>query len=73
MQIADELGVEIKGEVEAKYRAGKRVGEKPRPMIVRVANNKTHNMLLKKAHMPGRKDQWKTVFIQQDLTFGCFT
>ena len=58
-KIADELGIEIQGEVEARYRAGKKVGEKPRPMIVRVENDETRNALLKKAFMLGRKQQWK--------------
>ena len=69
MQIADELEVEIQGEVEAKYRAGKKVGDKPRPMIVRVANDETRQALLRKAHMLGRKPQWKSVYVQQDLTW----
>ena len=68
-KIADELGIEVRGEVEAKYRAGKKVGDKPRPMIVRVANDEMREALLKKAHMLGRKDGWKSVYVQQDLTW----
>ena len=38
-------------------------------MIVRVADDETRQALLKKAHLLGRKDEWRHVYVQRDLTF----
>ena len=38
-------------------------------MIVRVANSDTRNALLKQAHMLGRKEEWKAVYLLPDLTW----
>ena len=69
LRIAREIGVEIKGAVEAKFRAGQRRAEKPRPIIVKVTDGETRTALLRKAHLLKRKEEWKTVYVQPDLTF----
>ena len=68
-RIAEEIGVEIKGAVEAKFRAGQRRAEKPRPIIVKVTDGETRAALLRKAHLLKRKDGWKAVYVSPDLTF----
>ena len=68
-RIAREIGVEIKGAVEAKFRAGQRRAEKPRPIIVKVTDGETRAALLRKAHLLNRKEEWKAVYVQPDLTF----
>ena len=71
-EVAENIGVEIKGEVEVKFRAGKRSEEataKPRPMIVRVTDDETRESLLKNASRLMRTDNMKRVFISPDLTW----
>lgn len=71
-EVAENIGVEIRGEVEVKFRAGKRSEEataKPRPMIVRVTDDETREMLLKNASRLMRTDNMKRVFISPDLTW----
>ena len=70
MDLAEEIGVEIKGEVEVKFRAGKkREDGKPRPMIVRVDDDETRQKLLSQARRLARKEEWRKVFVSPDLTW----
>ena len=45
---AQAVGVEAEGKLEVKFRAGKK-GEKPRPMIVKVADEEVRERLLRNA------------------------
>ena len=68
-KIAEAIGVEIAGSIDAKYRAGKRIeGAKPRPLIVMIDDDETRINLLKKAPLLARAAEWKGVFIWEDLT-----
>ena len=69
-EMVEEIGVEVKGNMEVKFRAGKKVeGGKPRPVIVRVEDDESRELLLKNARRLARKDDWQTVFISPDLTW----
>ena len=69
-EMADEIGVEVKGKLEVKFRAGKKVEDgKPRPVIVKVEDDETRELLLKHARRLARNDDWKNVFISPDLTW----
>ena len=68
-KIAAEIGVELKGELRVRYRSGRKVGEKPRPMIVAVDDDQTREALLAKARFLARKDEWKRVFVSPDWTW----
>ena len=69
-ELAEQIEVEIVGEIEPKYRAGKKLdgGGKPRPLVVKVSDKETREQLLQKARFLGRNDQWKNVFVALDLT-----
>ena len=70
IELAEEIGVEVKGEMEVKFRAGKkRDDERPRPMIVRVADDETRQKLLANARKLARKDEWKRVYVSPDMTW----
>ena len=70
LKMATEIGVDIKGGVEVKFRAGrKREDGKPRPMIVKLEDEETRQNLLMNARRLARKDEWKTVFVSPDLTW----
>ena len=67
--LAEAIEVEIVGEVEPKYRAGKKQdGGKPRPLVVKVSDEETREKLLQKARFLGRDEDWKSVFVSLDLT-----
>ena len=69
-EMVEEIGVELKGKVEVKFRAGKKVeGGKPRPVIVRFEDDETREQLLTHARRLARKDDWRNVFISPDLTW----
>ena len=69
-EMVEEIGVEVKGKVEVKFRAGKKVeGGKPRPVIVRVEDEETREQLLTHARRLARKDEWRNVFVSPDLTW----
>ena len=71
--VARQVGVELRGEVEVKFRAGKKGeangGARPRPMIVRVSDDETRENLFRNARMLKRSDEWKAVYISPDLTW----
>ena len=69
-QLAEEIEVEVTGEIEVLFRAGKKpeVGGKPRPLIVKIEDDDTRERLKSKAYLLGRKVGWRGVFIAPDLT-----
>ena len=70
LEMAREIGVEVKCGVEVKFRAGKkREDAKPRPMIVKVGDEETRQRLLANARRLSLKDEWKRVFVSPDLTW----
>ena len=69
-EMVEEIGVEAKGRVEVKFRAGKKVeGGKPRPVIVRVEDEEMREQLLTHARRLAKKDDWRNVFVSPDLTW----
>ena len=70
--LAETLEIEIAGEVEAKFRAGKKPegaeAGRPRPLIVRISDDETRENILRKARFLGRSDDWKNVYVGLDLT-----
>ena len=69
-EMMEEIGVEVKGKVETKFRAGKKAEDgKPRPVIVKVEDDETREMMLKNARRLARKDDWRSVFVSPDLTW----
>ena len=73
-RMAEVIGVEVRGEIEVKFRAGRRREEegeesRPRPMVVRVADDETRQMLLRNARKLAREEEWRKVFVSPDLTW----
>ena len=68
-KVAAEIGVELKGEVKVRYRSGRIVGEKPRPMIVEIKDEETRESMLAKARLLAGKEEWKRVFVSPDWTW----
>ena len=65
-------GVEVEGEVEIKFRAGRKNegnDQRPRPLIVHVKSEEDRMRLLKDARKLSRIPQLKTVFIAEDMTW----
>ena len=70
-EMAAKIGVTT-GELEVKFRAGKKndaANSKPRPMIVRVEDDETRENILRNARRLAREEEWKTVFVSEDLTW----
>ena len=70
-KLAEEIGVKLKGAVEVRYRAGKKLpnATRPRPMVVRIEDEDTRERILSNARKLARKDEWKEVFVSRDLTY----
>ena len=71
-EMAAHVGVDLKGEVSVKWRCGRRSDDpisKPRPMIVKVADDETRENLLGNARKLSGVQGWKRVFISPDLTY----
>ena len=69
--MAEAIGVEVKGRIVQKFRAGKKddARGKGRPMVVKVEDEETRTKILENAKKLKRTDRWKTVFVAHDLTF----
>ena len=69
-EMMQEIGVEIQGGVEVKYRAGRKRNEngRPRPTIVKIEDDETREKVLENARRLARKDGWADVFIAPDMT-----
>ena len=61
----------MNGEVEVKFRAGKKrpKGEKPRPIIVKADDDETRMNVFKNAPRLSRTDDTKRICIAPDLTW----
>ena len=70
-EMAEAIGVEVKGSIERKFRAGKKDGTrgKGRPMVVRIEDEETRTKILENAKKLKRNDAWRTVFVSHELTF----
>ena len=70
--VAREIGVDLKTEVEVKFRAGKMNegdGLRPRPLIVRIADDEVRERIFREARNLSRIPRLKSVFVAQDLTW----
>ena len=68
-KMAAAIEVPIVGEIQIKFRAGKKGGDKPRPLIVKIDDAGTRDAMLTQARRLARKDEWKRVFIAPDMTW----
>ena len=68
--LAEQIEVEIVGEIEPKYRAGKKPDQvgRPRPLVVKISDRETREKILQKARFLGRTEDWKNVFVGLDLS-----
>ena len=68
-EVAEQMGVQLVGEVTIKFRAGREreVGVKPRPLIVRLKDDLTRANFFQNARLLSRTERTKKVFIAQDL------
>ena len=70
-EMARVMGVELEGEVEVKFRAGKKgAGEeaRPRPLIVKIADEETRAKIMKNSGKLSREEGWKRIFVSPDMT-----
>ena len=67
-KIAAAIEVKISGEIQIRFRAGRKVGDKPRPLIVRIDDAGTRESMLAQARRLSRKEEWKRVYIAPDTT-----
>ena len=70
MEMVQQIGVRVEGEVAVKFRAGKQreEGAKPRPLIVRVTDDETRERIFRNARLLSQEERTKRVFIAHDLT-----
>lgn len=67
--MAREMGVEVKGEVAVKFRAGKMKEDgSPRPLIVSITDEETREKMMDQARFLARRDGWSRVYVQPDMT-----
>ena len=64
------MGVKPEGEITIKYRAGRlrEAGAKPRPVVVKVADDETRMRFLRNAPKLSRVEETRRVYIAPDLT-----
>ena len=69
-ELFEKLEVEVKGEVQFQFRAGKprAEGEKSRPIIVRVSDDETRNAIFRNAPKLAKIEGMGRVYINPDLT-----
>ena len=70
-EMARVMGVELVGEVEVRFRAGRKgVGEeaRPRPLIVRIADEETRAKVMRSSGKLSREEGWKKIFVAPDMT-----
>ena len=70
-QMALAMGVEVKGVIERKFRAGKKDESKGkgRPMIVKIEDEETRTKILANARRLSRDANWRNVYVSHDMTF----
>ena len=71
IEITDQMGDQINGGMTIKNRAGRprEEGEKPRPLIVKVADDETRARIFQNAPRLSRVEKTRRIFISQDLTW----
>ena len=71
VEMAGRVGVEVVlEEVEIKFRAGKKQeGARPRPLVVKIRNEEKREKIRRNARLLSRSEEWKTVFVSEDLTW----
>ena len=69
IKMATEIGVDFKGEVKSSFRAGKKDGDRPRPLIVTLGDEETRENILANARRMSGKEESKKVFVSHDLTW----
>ena len=71
-EMARVMEVAMEGEVEVKFRAGKKgVGDRPRPLIVRISDDvddETRERIFRNARRLAREEDWKRNFVAPDMT-----
>ena len=68
-KIAADIGVEVKGAIQVKFRSGRVVGDKPRPLVMKFEDDETREAMLANARRLAIKDEWKRVFLGPELTW----
>ena len=69
-KMAEEIGVDLKGEVRIKFRSGKTATEdRPRPLILTVDDDETRENIMSNARKMAGKEAWKRVFVGPELTW----
>ena len=69
-KMAEEIGVELKGDVRIKFRSGRALtGDRPRPLIVTVEDEETRESIMTNAKKMSGKETWKRVFVGPELTW----
>ena len=70
-KMAEELGVDLKGEVRIKFRSGRPTSteDRPRPLIVTIEDDKTRESIMTNARKMSGKEEWKRVFLGPELTW----
>ena len=71
-EVVRKIGVEIRGEVEVKFRAGRKSEEpdaKPRPLIVKITDDEKREKIFRDARVLSRIPEYRRVFVSQDLTW----
>ena len=69
-EVVEAIGIESRGAIEVKFRAGRKVdGGKPRPIVVKIADDETREKVLANARHLARKPEWKNVYVGADMTF----
>ena len=68
--MVEAIDVDFRGEIKGSYRAGAKVpGGRPRPLIVTVEDEETREKILANARRMAGKEEWKRVYVAQDLTW----
>ena len=67
--MATAIEVVIKGEIKGSFRAGKREEGRSRPLVVTLEDDETREGFLANARRMAGKEEWKKVFVGNDLTW----
>ena len=69
-EVMSAIGVELREKAEEKFRAGKKIdGGKPRPLIVRIADDENRERVYRDARKLARIPALRSVFVAHDLTW----
>ena len=70
-EMARVMEVALEGGVEVEFRAGRKVeeeGARPRPLIIRIANDEARAKMLRNSGRLSRVDDWKRVFVAPEMS-----